>query len=97
MIKYFYLTQRWDSNRYYHSVNLGVMAKKGYFTFPKASKQEPHHQMLFSVITRTRCLFKRTIYLRKFCNFSSLDGSVNNRKWINKKEKGAVEYTSAEG
>ena len=28
------------------SVNLGVMTMKRYFTFPKASELEPHHQMI---------------------------------------------------
>ena len=49
MIKYFYLTHRWDPNRYYHSrtVNLEVTAMKEYFTFRKAQRLEPHHQMVW--------------------------------------------------
>ena len=27
-------------------VNLGVMTMKKYFTFPKASELEPHHQII---------------------------------------------------
>ena len=33
-------------------VDLGVMAMKGYSTFPRSPKLEPHHQMQFSVISR---------------------------------------------
>ena len=37
-----YLTHRWDPNRCYHSgsVDLGVMATKGYSTFPRAPEPE---------------------------------------------------------
>ncbi len=34
-------------------VNIGVMAIKGYITLPRASEQEHHHQIQFSVITWT--------------------------------------------
>ena len=33
-------------------VYLGVIAKKGYSTFPQSPGREPHHQMQFSVIPR---------------------------------------------
>ena len=35
------------------NVNLGVMTIKGYFSFPKAPRHEPHHQMKFRI--RTCC------------------------------------------
>ena len=58
MIEQFYLTPRWDSNRYYylgynHLVDLGVMAMKGYSMFTKSQELEPHHQMQFSFIPKT--------------------------------------------
>ena len=34
-------------------VDLGVMSMKGYSTFPKAPELEPHHQMGFSIMSRT--------------------------------------------
>ena len=34
-------------------VNLGVMTKQGYSTLLRVLKMEPHHQMRFSVISRT--------------------------------------------
>ena len=34
-------------------VDLGIMAMKGCSTFFNALKNEPHHQMQFSVISRT--------------------------------------------
>ena len=34
-------------------VDLGVMAMKGYSTFPRALELEPHHQMQFNVMPRT--------------------------------------------
>ena len=54
MIKQFYLTYRWEPNRYCHSesVDLGVMAMKKYSPFPKVLGLESHHQMQFSVISR---------------------------------------------
>ena len=33
-------------------VDLGIMAMKRYFTLPKSSELEPHHQVLFRVIFR---------------------------------------------
>ena len=53
MIKHLYLIHRWDTNRYYHLVVLRVMVKKMYSTFLNAPELEPHHQMQFSVISRT--------------------------------------------
>ena len=38
-------------------VNLGVMAKKWYSTFPKAQELESHDQMHFSIKPRTLSLF----------------------------------------
>ena len=54
MIKKFYLTYRWDPNWYDHSgsVDLGVMAMKGYSTFPKVLVLELQHQMV-CVMSRT--------------------------------------------
>ena len=47
MIKQFYLTHTSDPNRYYQvRVNLGVMAIKEYFTFPKDLGLKPHYQMV---------------------------------------------------
>ena len=43
----------WDPNPLWIKVDLGVMALKGYLTFPKAPGQEPHHQIQFSVISKT--------------------------------------------
>ena len=34
-------------------VDLGVMAMKGYYTFPKALGLDTHHQMQFDIIYRT--------------------------------------------
>ena len=34
-------------------VDLGVMTMKGYSTFPQISGLEPHHQMQFSVTSKT--------------------------------------------
>ena len=42
MVEQFYLTNEWDSNRYYQSGS----------TFSEDSEREPHHQMQFSVIPR---------------------------------------------
>ena len=52
----FYLTDRWDPNRYKNMrvrVDLGVMVIKGYSTFSKAPGLEFYHQMQFSLILRT--------------------------------------------
>ena len=38
-------------------VYLGVMVLKGYYTLLRAPELEPHHQMLFSVISRTSLFF----------------------------------------
>ena len=44
MIKFFF-THRLDPYRYYHSESdLGVMAMKKYFIFPKAPGWKPHYQ-----------------------------------------------------
>ena len=50
-----YLTHRSNPNRYYNfkSVNLGVIAMKGYPTLLRSLELEPQHQMQFSVIPRT--------------------------------------------
>ena len=40
MLKFFYLNQRWNPNWYYHSLDFGVMAVKGYSTFSKTSLLE---------------------------------------------------------
>ena len=56
MVKQFYLTHRWNRNRYYPFqvwVDLGIMAMKGYSTYLKSPKLKPHHQMQFNVISRT--------------------------------------------
>ena len=55
MIKCFYLTNRLESNRCYHffQVDHGVIAIKGFLTFPKTPGLKSHHQMQFSVISRT--------------------------------------------
>ena len=50
----FYLTHRWDPNRYYHhtgSVDRGIMTMKEYSTFPRSTDLEPHHQVV--VMLRT--------------------------------------------
>ena len=48
MIEQFYLTDRWDPNRYYQLVrmNLGVMAMKEYSAFPDAQELEFYYQMV---------------------------------------------------
>ena len=43
------------------SVNLGVMAIKGYYTFPRPPELGSHHQMQFSVILKT-LTFRRWSY-----------------------------------
>ena len=55
IFKKIYLTYRWDPDRYYNSrsVDLGVMAMKGYFTLPRFSELEPRHRMQFSVVPKT--------------------------------------------
>ena len=55
IFKQIYLTYRRDPNRFYHSesVDLGVMAIKGYTRSPEL---ELHHQMQFSVILMTTLL-----------------------------------------
>ena len=40
--KYLYFTYRWNP----HRVDLELMAKKGYFPFPKAQGLESHRQMV---------------------------------------------------
>ena len=48
MIKQFYLTHRWNPNRYYLvRVDLGAISMKRYSTFPKVPGLKPHHQMFF--------------------------------------------------
>ena len=42
-------------------VNLGVIAIKGYSTFPRAPEIEPHHQVQFSVILRTLASGRRRL------------------------------------
>ena len=44
MIEQFYLTHRWDPNKYYQSgvrVDLGVMLMKGYSPFAKVPQLDP--------------------------------------------------------
>ena len=52
--KQIYLTSRGDSNRYYHSrsVELWVMAIKGYSTLGRSPELDPPHQMQFCINTQ---------------------------------------------
>ena len=50
-------------------VNLRVMAMKRNSIFPKAPRLEPHHQMQFSVITRTLVVGRGHASLQK-CSWS---------------------------
>ena len=57
-IEQFYLTPRWDPNRYYQSwsrVNQGVMVIKEYSKFSKSPRLEPYHHMKV-IVVRGLCM-----------------------------------------
>ena len=55
MVKQFYLTRGWDPIRCYDSgqSELSSNGNEGLLQIPKALGKELHHQMQFSVISRT--------------------------------------------
>ena len=61
--KQIYLTYRWDLNRYHcRSVDLGVIAIRGYCTVLRFPELEPYHQKLFSIISRTHFFWWKGSY-----------------------------------
>ena len=62
-------------------VDLAVMGIKRYSTFPKTSALEPHHQMQFSVITKTLVLGVSYSSAEMQSGYSSLSGNWATR-WL---------------